>query len=131
MSTSLRGVNMAGADWAYKVGVNPVEGTNYLWVSHEDIDYVASKGVAYVRLLFSWEILQPTLNGNFAVAYESAMRDRVTYATSKAMNVMIEPHGGEYTRFARYKSQPIGSAAVPNSAFAEVSLPVRKTPASQ
>ena len=120
MSTSLRGVNLTGAEWAYSAGLNPVEGTHYLWVSHQDIDYVASKGVAFVRLLFSWEILQPSLNGDLDVAYESSMRDRVTYATSKGLNVMIEPHGGEHTRFARYKGQPVGSVAVPNSAFADL-----------
>jgi len=65
MSTSLRGVNLAGAEWAYSAGVTPVAGTNYQWVSHQDIDYLASKGVAFVRLLFSWEILQPALNGSF------------------------------------------------------------------
>ena len=120
MSTSLRGVNLTGAEWAYVAGLKPVEGTHFLWVSHQDIDYLASKAVAFARLLFSWEILQPSLNGNLAVAYESAMRDRVTYATSKGMNVMIEPHGGEHTRFARYKGQSVGSAAVPNSAFADL-----------
>ena len=120
MSTSLRGVNLTGAEWAYVAGQNPVEGTHYLWVSHEDIDYVASKGVAFVRLLFSWEILQPDLNGDLAAGYESSMRDRVTYAAGKGLNVMIEPHGGESTRFARYKGQPVGSAAVPNSAFADM-----------
>ena len=117
MSSLFRGANLTGGEWAYVAGVNPVEGQHYLWVSHQDIDYLASKSMRYARLLFSWEILQPSLNGNLAFAYESALRDRVNYATSKGMNVMIEPHGGEYTRFARYKKQLIGSAAVPNSAF--------------
>ena len=120
MSASLRGVNLAGAEWAYTAGQTPIEGENYLWVSHQDIDYLASKGVALARLIFSWEILQPALNGGFDAAYESTMRDRVSYATGKGMTVMIEPHGGEYTRFARYKGQVVGSAAVPNSAFADL-----------
>jgi Endoglucanase len=120
MSTSFRGVNLAGAEWACTAGQTPLEGTDYLWVSHQDIDYLASKGVAFARLLFSWEILQPSLNGNLALAYESTMRDRVSYATGKGMKVMIEPHGGEYTRFARYKGDPVGSVAVPHSAFADL-----------
>lgn len=105
MSTSLRGANLAGAEWAYTAGQTPVEGQQYLWVSHQDIDYLASKGVPFARLLFSWEILQPQLNGGLAVAYETAMRDRVSYATSQDMHVMIEPHGGEQTRFARYSDE--------------------------
>ena len=79
MGSLFRGVNLTGGEWAYVAGVTPVEGTHYLWVSHQDIDYLASKGVRYVRLLFSWEILQPSLNGNLASAYEAAMRDRVNY----------------------------------------------------
>lgn len=120
MTTSLRGVNLTGGEWAYTPGVTPVSGTNYRWVSHEDIDYLASKGVAFGRLLFSWEILQPTLYGPLDATYESTMRDRVNYATSKGMHIMIEPHGGESTRFARYKGDPVGSAAVPNSAFGDL-----------
>jgi len=120
MTTSLRGVNLTGAEWAYTPGLTPIETQHYLWVSNQDIDYLASKGLTFVRLIFSWEILQPALNGDFAVAYETTMRDRVARATTNGMSVMIEPHGGEYTRFARYKGQPVGSAAVPNSAFADL-----------
>ena len=60
MSASLRGVNLTGAGWAYDPDVAPVSGTHYEWVSHQDIDYLASKGITFVRLLFSWEILQPS-----------------------------------------------------------------------
>jgi endoglucanase len=120
MNTSLRGVNLAGAEWPYTAGQIPVENQDYAWVSHEDIDYLASKGVAFARLIFSWEILQPSLNGDLGVAYETTMRDRVSYATGKGMNVMIEPHGGDSPRFARYKDHPVGSAAVPNGAFADL-----------
>src|SRR5712664_2598568 len=101
MTRSLRGVNLTGAEWAYTPGQTPIDTQNYQWVSHQDIDYLASKGAAFARLIFSWEILQPALNGDFAVAYDTTMRDRVSYATSRGMTVMIEPHGGEYTRFAR------------------------------
>src|SRR6266850_6471852 len=120
MSASLRGVNLAGAEWPYTAGQIPVENQDYGWVSHEDIDYLASKGVAFARLIFSWEILQPSLNGDLDVAYETTMRDRVNYATGKGMNVMIEPHGGDSPRFARYKDHAVGSAAVPNGAFADL-----------
>ena len=120
MSKSLRGTNVAGAEWAWQAGPAPVEGENYQWVSHRDIDYLASKGVAFVRLVFSWEILQPMLGGAFAEAYAASLDDRVRHATGLGLTVMIEPHGGEFTRFARYKGQPVGSAAVPNAAFADL-----------
>ena len=57
MSASLRGINLTGAGWAYDPGVAPVWGPTS-WVSHQDIDYLASKGITFVRLLFSWEILR-------------------------------------------------------------------------
>jgi endoglucanase len=120
MSTSLRGTNLAGGEWAYDPAVAPVAGTNYQWVSHQDIDYLAGKGVAFVRVVFSWEILQPALNGPLDPAYGAAMLDVVTHALGKGMHVMIEPHGGEFSKFARYKGNPVGSAAVPNSAFANL-----------
>lgn len=120
MTTSLRGVNLTGAGWAYDSDVTPISGTNYEWVSHQDIDYLASKGVAFARLLFSWEILQPTLNAPLDAPYESTMHDRVSYATSQGMHVMIEPHGGDFPKFARYKGDAVGSAAVPDGAFADL-----------
>ena len=120
MAASLRGANLAGAEWAYEAGLAPVEGQHYQWVSQQDIDYLAARGVPFARLLFSWEILQPALGAGFAPAYAASLRDRVLYAAGKGMAVMIEPHGGEFTRFARYKGQPVGSAAVPNSAFADL-----------
>jgi len=57
MTTSLRGVNLTGAEWAYTPGLTPIETQHYLWVSNQDIDYLASKGVPFVRLIFSWEIV--------------------------------------------------------------------------
>ena len=120
MDTSLRGTNLAGAEWAYEPGLAPIEGQNYLWVSHRDIDYLASKGVAFVRLVFSWEILQPMLGGAFADGYAASLDDRVRHATGLGLTVMIEPHGGEFTRFARYKGHPVGTPAVPDAAFADL-----------
>jgi endoglucanase len=120
MRPSLRGVNLTGAEYAYDPSVPPVLDSNYTFVSHQDIDYLASKGVAFGRLLFSWEILQPALNGGLDAMYETTLRDRVNYATGKGMHVMIEPHGSESSRFARYKGNAIGSAAVPDSAFADL-----------
>lgn len=120
MPTTLRGVNLVGAEWQWTATSTPVEGQNYKWVSHQDIDYLTARGFTFGRLLFSWEILQPTLNGAFATAYFNTLVDRVNYATSKGMWIMIEPHGGSTPNFARYKGNQVGTAAVPNSAFADL-----------
>ncbi len=116
---SLRGTNLVGGEISY-TQLPPVENTNYLWVSHQDIDYVVSKNMNFARLTFSWEAMQPTLNGALATStYATEMQDRVNYIASKGMYVMIEPHGADSGDFARYRGNPVGSAQVPNTAFAD------------
>jgi endoglucanase len=124
----LRGVNLTGGEleWGTKPVTNPVSGTDYLFVSHQDIDYLASKNINFVRLLFSWEAIQPNgvstplaTTGNNGI-YVSTFIDRVNYASSKGMYVMIEPHGASSDNFAKYKGNFVGSSAVPNSAFADL-----------
>jgi endoglucanase len=117
-----RGTNVAGGDlvWGQANFQSPVANTDYLFVSNQDIDYLVSKKVGFIRLLISWEALQPTLNGPLAVnSYSQDLDSRIAYATSKGLNVLIEPHGGDGTNFARYKGELIGSTAVPNSSFAD------------
>jgi endoglucanase len=124
----LRGANFPGGelDWGKSNVTNPVQNVDYLFVSHQDIDYLAGKGANFARLVFSWEGLQPTglgtafpTTGNSSI-YVNTLMDRVNYATSKGMWVMIEPHGAESKNFARYKGNLVGSTAVPNSAFADL-----------
>lgn len=123
----LRGTNIVGAelDYGVKNVTNPVQGVDYQMVSHQDIDYLASKGVTFGRMVFSWEGMQPNgvstpfpTTGNNAV-YAANLVDRVAYATSKGIFIMLEPHGGEDKNFAHYMGNLVGSAAVPNSAFAD------------
>src|SRR6478735_4542140 len=100
MPASFRGANVAGGYVQWQEGVTPVEGTNYQWVSAADIDYLAGS-VGFIRLLFSWELLQPSAAGPFDPAYHAKMQSLVTYATNKDLNVLIEPHGEVDTAFAR------------------------------
>jgi aryl-phospho-beta-D-glucosidase BglC (GH1 family) len=65
-----------------------------------NIDYLAEKGITFLRLIFSWEILQPSLYGDFDGNYLGTMNDLIDYAVSKNMSVMIEPHGGASENFA-------------------------------
>ena len=119
--TSLNGTNLTGGDWSWTgTTTKPVSGQTHLFVSHQDIDYLVGKGVTFGRLVFSWELLQPVLNGAFDPAYDVDMADRVAYATSKGMTILIEPHAGDSANFARYKGNLVGSTRVPNSAFADL-----------
>lgn len=123
----LRGVNFVGGEIEYGVSntTNPVANSDYLFVSTQDVDYVSGKGANFARLLFSWEVVQPTPNGPLASTggtgtYVTTFVDRVNYATNKGMYVMIEPHGASNPNFARYKGGLVGTSAVPNSQFADL-----------
>jgi hypothetical protein len=50
-----------------------------------------------LRLIFSWEILQPSLYVDFDGNYLGTMNDLIDYAVSKNM---IEPHGSASENFA-------------------------------
>lgn len=118
----LIGCNLTGSEVNYGQAnvTNPTSGSDYLFISHQDIDYIAAKKINFVRLVFSWEVLQQNLNSPLANnTYNTTMQDRVAYLTSKGITVMIEPHGAVDANFARYKGNLVGSAAVPNSAFAD------------
>jgi endoglucanase len=120
MTTPLRGVNIAGAEVAYGSAVTPVEGESFIWMSLRDIDYLAGKGVPFIRITFPWELAQPELGGDLSVeGYFGVLLSRVRYATAKGMTVMIEPHGGTYPNFARYKGDPVGSATVSAESFCD------------
>lgn len=118
----LIGCNLTGGEMDYgtKNVTNPTPNSDYLFVSNQDIDYLAAKKINYVRLLFSWEGMQQTLNGPLSTnTYATTFHSRVNYLTSKGITVMIEPHGASDKNFARYKGNVVGSTEVPNSAFAD------------
>lgn len=118
---NLRGVNVVAGEIAWKgEGIPVVSGTHYQFLKPADIDYLVSKKINFIRLLFSWEYLQPNLNSDFPdTEYNRKFTETVSYATSKGLFVLVEPHGGSDPNFWRYKGKPVGSAEVPITAFAD------------
>jgi len=123
-----RGTNTAGSemDWGppgtpNKANTdNPTSGSDFLFVSNQDIDYLWSQNIGFIRLVISWEGLQPVLNQPLSAGvYNQTLQARVAYATGKGMNVLLEPHGGSDTNFIRWKGNLVGSPAVSNTAFAD------------
>ena len=81
--------------------------------TNAQIQYYAAKGLNVIRLPIAWERLQPTLGGAFS-SYDLGQIQRiVSYANSLGVTVDLDLHN-----YGEYNSQPIGSAAVPVSAFA-------------
>jgi aryl-phospho-beta-D-glucosidase BglC (GH1 family)/20S proteasome alpha/beta subunit len=106
---SVFGVNISGAEY----GSGGTEGTNYTYPTHAEIDYFASKGFTAIRLPFLLERVQPVMDGALSATELSYIDDVVSYAGSKGISVILDPHNFGYA----YGAQ-IGTAAVPNSAFA-------------
>jgi len=125
MALKHRGANLVNGSpiWkeAWKTGVTgPISGTDYLWVSNPQIDYLISKGMNTFRLLFSWEALQPTpkaslpgaLKGNFRVFYDR-FKEIVDYITAKGCSVILDIHGGDDPTFAAYYGVKVGLSYTP------------------
>ncbi|MDR2013639.1 MAG: cellulase family glycosylhydrolase, partial [Rhodanobacter sp.] len=128
-----RGVNLVGMEMdyaAYSQTNGPVAGTNYPVFDTRLIDYFVSKKVGAIRLLFSWEAMQPHLydpipnaaaNTNYQ-AYFNNYKRVIDYATGKGLQVIIEPWDADSSGGAgggRWRGNVIGSTQVPIAAFAD------------
>jgi aryl-phospho-beta-D-glucosidase BglC (GH1 family) len=77
-------------------GPNP--GHNYVRADHRTIDYFRDKGVNHLRMMFTWEWLQPTLSGpvpgpGASMQYWDSLVDTVDYATGQGVHVTLAHHG--------------------------------------
>jgi endoglucanase len=131
-SSGLHGVDLVGmemgwTDWSQATG--PVADTNYPVFDERLIDYLASKHVAILMFLFSWEGMQSQLNGPIPAAnagnykaYFDNYKRIVDYATGRGLKVVIAPwQAGADGGIAgpTWRGQLVGSAAVPVSAFTD------------
>lgn len=108
------GVNWAGAEFAPR-NLPGVENRDYGWPTAASLDYWKSKGVTLFRLPFSWERLQPTLQGELAPDYLAGLTRSVALIRDRDMRVLLDLHN-----YGKYRGQPIGSETVPVEAFADV-----------
>jgi endoglucanase len=109
----LLGVNLSGAEFGS--AVPGVYNQDYTYPTHAEIDYYASKGMEVIRLPFLWERVQPTENGPLSTAELARIDDVVNYAASKGLMVDLDVHN-----YGKGYGSLIGSAATPNSAFADL-----------
>jgi endoglucanase len=132
-SAQIRGTNVAGMEMAYQncdQAGGPIEGTQYPRHDERLIDYFASKHMTTLRFLFSSECMEQVLNGPIPASqtgryktYFDNYKRIVDYATNvKGLRVVIEPWDSNTAGGAggaRYRGNVVGSASVPNSAFAD------------
>lgn len=110
----LVGVNISGGEfdpWA----VPGKYGTNYIYPNAKELDYFKSKGMNIIRVAFTWERMQQSVNGPLDPT-ELARYDAVVNAiTSRGMYTIVDPHN-----FGKYQKKLIGVAGgQPNSMFAD------------
>jgi endoglucanase len=107
-----RGVNLAGGEFGS--ALPGVEGSDYTFPTHAEVDYFIGKRLNTFRVGFKWERMQHSANGELDATYFSRLEDVVTYATSKGAYVILNPHN-----FARYYGKVVGSVEVPKEVFAD------------
>ena len=127
-----RGINLAGMEVdynKYSLAIGPQPGQVYAVFEEGLIDYYASKKIASLRFLFSWEAMQPVLNGPIPgtlhanyTQYFNDYKRIVDYATGKGMQVIVAPWNANAAGGAggaRWRGQVVGSNEVPVAAFAD------------
>ena len=120
---TLFGVNLSGleddAGFDDPTPIYPgVAGTNYGVPTDAEISYYASQGMNVIRLPFSWERMQPTLNGPLNSAYLAIVQGLVNYAATLGVTVIIDCHNYGYYDLNGVETQ-IGTGAVTTAAFAD------------
>jgi endoglucanase len=129
---SLRGTNLVGMEGGYGFDQTngPIPNTEYAVHSTAIVDYLASRNVKVIRLLFSWERMQSMLGGPIPAAtsgnYKAYFDDYkriVDYATNvKGMSVIIEPwqaSAGGGVGGPSWRGNLVGAGVVTNAHFAD------------
>ncbi|MCR6500383.1 glycoside hydrolase family 5 protein [Shinella sp. CPCC 101442] len=107
-----KGVNLSGAEYGDRHGV---ENLNFTYPSEKTVAYFAGKGMNIVRLPFSWERLQPTLNSPLSVVEVDRLKAAVQRLRDHGMTVLLDPHA-----FGYYDKARLGTPEAPGFAFADL-----------
>lgn len=109
----LVGVNIAGAEF----NGSRLPGRHYfdyIWPSADEITRFANAGFTVIRVPFLWPRLQPELNGTFDANEVKLLDITIEAAQKNNVKIVIDPHN-----YGSYRSNLIGSEAVPVSSFAD------------
>jgi endoglucanase len=114
------GVNLSGGEFGQTV-LPGTYGLQYTYPTTGEVDYYKGKGMNIIRLPFRWERLQHTNSATLNPAELIRMNNFVSYATSKGVFVILDPHNFEryYPDTNNFESSTTGlvGSAVPDSDF--------------
>ena len=111
---NLIGVNISGGEFN-PLYVPGIYNTNYVYPSQSEINYFASKGMTVIRVPFSWERMQPTVNGALDTAELARLDAVVNMCTAKGMSTVLDPHN-----YGAYRNITVGvPGGHPNTMFAD------------
>jgi endoglucanase len=111
-SAVLGGVNVAGAEFGTLPGkLNH----DYVYPTAAQLQYWRDQGASMIRLPFRWERIQRTLYGPLDAAELAAIDTVAREARARELRLILDMHN-----YARYHDKLIGTADVPNAAFADV-----------
>ena len=108
---SLVGVNLAGPAFAPQ-NVPGVLGTDFVYPTHDEVDYYASEGVNVFRLSVLMERVEHSQDGPLDSAELARIDDVVNYAASKGIKTILDPHN-----FGQAWGNDIGSSGTPASSL--------------
>lgn len=102
------GVNLAGAEFGSPNFPGTFD-TDYTYPTVEELDYYKSKGLNLIRMPFSWERIQPVLNGNLDEIELNRIKFFLQAARNRNMAVVLDLHNyGRY--YLNGVEEIIGSA---------------------
>jgi endoglucanase len=116
MEPSLKGVNLAGAEFASQK-LPGVMGTDYAYPSRNDLAYFKATGMNLIRLPFRWERVQHNLKSPLEAAEVAQIARVIGWARELELCILLDLHN-----YGSYRSQKIGSDAVDTKAFEDVWL---------
>jgi len=87
----LRGVSLSGFEFSPSVVPGALSIT-YFAPAAGDYAYFKSKGLTVVRLPFTWDRLQPILNGPLDTAYKGYLDQAIAYAKANGQQVVLDMH---------------------------------------
>ncbi len=110
----LRGVNLTGAELGNHRRMPGKHGREYLYPSPQDVAMYAKIGMNVIRVPFLWERMQPKLNAQLDEDQLEMMDEVVAAAVKEKVSIILDIHN-----YGKYRSEPIGSDAVPVTAYAD------------